>query len=254
MSCIFKRINEVIYHLFFSMFLSLFLFDNLIKTTDKSLFYNMAGFSESIDELGKIVDSIKAIFDLITTVISTLNSIFGLSVILLFIAVVILSAGLSALGLPKGKITFFSSLLIADFFWYIWYYAQNPETYGFIWSIFKTSFILISPYIVIMLLKFLIPTLYEEIRKKVLYKKAIPKKDLVRIYSDLSDDWNSFSSNYQEMLLENEDSVVISTQVNEDVDRILKKFESLQKLPKLTSLRLKKTSIERKIEENTVED
>jgi hypothetical protein len=116
--------------------------------------------ADSIKGFGRFLDSIRSI-------INTISAFLGIEVILLLIAASLISGGLSLLGIPKGKISFFCSLAIADIFWFIWAKSFNPGTLDFagkLLSMFETNIILIIPFIFIYFF-----------RSSVMSKKIRPK-------------------------------------------------------------------------------
>ncbi len=135
--------------------------------------------AETIKGFGRFLDSIKSI-------INTVSAVLGIEVILLLIAASLISGGLSLLGIPKGKISFFCSLAVADLFWFIWAKSFNPEISDFagkLISILKTNLILIIPFLIIYFFKS--PVISKKIKKtfKSVFRKktAINKSVLIKL-------------------------------------------------------------------------
>ncbi|PKL39835.1 MAG: hypothetical protein CVV44_06335 [Spirochaetae bacterium HGW-Spirochaetae-1] len=113
---------------------------------------------------------IRDIQDLITGIntfisrVSTVTGLVGFQTILLFISVLIISSGLSAIGLPKGKTVFLLSLAMADTLWILWKDSFNPESLSYLVPVLRANLILLIPLITYILLKAFVPFLFPQIR------------------------------------------------------------------------------------------
>lgn len=97
--------------------------------------------------------------------------------------------------------------------------------------IIKTNIILVSPYIILITSKFLIPQIYGNIRRKVYWKRSVPKDHFLEKYEELSDSFNEFSKKYQKMLTYSGDRIVIPGEVQKQAAVLEKKFKYFKKLP-----------------------
>jgi hypothetical protein len=155
------------YYLSISIIFS-FSLTNLLQMPDHGLAI-FSGFSSTLEEtsnaikgFGRFLDSLKSIIDVISTVV-------GIEVILLLTIVSLISMCISLLGIPKGKLSFLSSLIIADLFWITWAKSFNPENTAFLAKLFlilKTNLILLIPFIIIYF--FRSPVVAKRVKTKVL--------------------------------------------------------------------------------------
>jgi hypothetical protein len=179
-----------------------------------------------MEETTGIIKGFGRFFDSIKSIINIISAVIGIEVILLLIAASIISGGLSLLGIPKGKFSFFCSLLIADLFWVLWAKSFNPDSFDFfgkILSILKTNLILIIPFIIIYF--FRSPVMTKKIKPKVkagiksLFRKktAINKSMLIKMNEKLQEE----SMNLQR-------SIYNDVIYKKDVDEILISDETLK--------------------------
>jgi hypothetical protein len=92
------------------------------------------------------------------------TSLVGFKPIALLIAVFILSSGLSSIGIPKGRAAFFTSLVIADTIWILWKYSFDSPAEEY-WTIVKSTFVLLIPFLFLLILKKLAPVLIAFLKK-----------------------------------------------------------------------------------------
>jgi len=69
----------------------------------------------------------------------------------LLTAVLIVSAGFSALGVPKGRLCFLVSLASVDALWLLWGRSMNPNSFAFLSGIIKANLYLLLPYFFIVI-------------------------------------------------------------------------------------------------------
>lgn len=169
--------------LIFSFFLTLCVFNcvqNIQISNHSMLIFSgisstLEGTAETLKGFGRFLDSIRSI-------INAISAVIGIEVILLLIAASLISGGLSLLGIPKGKLSFFCSLLTADLFWFIWAKSFNPDSldlFGKILSILKTNLILIIPFVIIYF--FRSPAMSKKIKPKIqaAVKSIFRKKTII---------------------------------------------------------------------------
>jgi hypothetical protein len=168
--------------------------------------------AETMKGFGRFLDSIRSI-------INTVSAVLGIEVILLLIAASLISSGLMLLGIPKGRFSFFCSLLIADMFWFIWAKSFNPDSPDFagkIFSILKTNLILIIPFIIIyffrssVMLKKIKPKIKTAIKSIFIKKTSINKSMLIKINERFQDEsMNLQRSIYNDVIYKKDDDEVL---------------------------------------------
>lgn len=103
--------------------------------------------------IGEMADTLKEISDLLQGFRSFLSGItlvsetIGFGTILLIIAVIIFSAGFSAMGVPRGAPSFFTSLVTADALWILWKTSFNAGFPEYSAAFIKSNLIVLSPLI-----------------------------------------------------------------------------------------------------------
>ncbi|MBN1501648.1 MAG: hypothetical protein JW982_15930 [Spirochaetes bacterium] len=188
-----------------------------------------ASFSESLDDLEKVVTSITAVFQSISMTFKAINSLFGIEVLLLLLAVILFSSGLSAVGVPKGKLAFFSALAAADFFWLVWLIAQKSGSYLFIFKVLKTNLILLSPYLLVLTVKTIWPVILHHVRRRLYSKRGMKKEQLMKFSTEIMQ-LNVYLSKYiQQDLITDEEYVVLSNNTYNSLRHLLSKLNSLKK-------------------------
>lgn len=120
-------------------------------------------FSDTKDAM----DGLKRFIDSLSAVTAGISQIVGIRVIILFLAVLLLSAGLSSIGLPRGRASFFVSLFIADFFWFLWKRSFSPESLDFIASMVEPNLVLLLPFLLALIFKKFIPRRLERLRRRL---------------------------------------------------------------------------------------
>lgn len=110
-----------------------------------------AGIMGSIEEIGVIFTGIQAF----ASRIIDFTSAIGIATIVLFLAVLVLSSGLTMLGVPRGRASFLMSLLIADGVWFAWSQSFHPGSAAFLPGLMKSNILLLSPMAAVALTSFL---------------------------------------------------------------------------------------------------
>ncbi len=113
----------------------------------------ISGFSHTLRDIKDAISGFTHFIQQITRIVETISDIVGIQVLILLIVVSIIAAGLAAFGVPRGKMSFFLSLIFTDCLWVLWSTSFNPDSYAFIYDIAKTNLILLSPYLLILLVR-----------------------------------------------------------------------------------------------------
>ncbi|MBN2041718.1 MAG: hypothetical protein JW864_16900 [Spirochaetes bacterium] len=135
------------------MFLSILFSINSPYCTNSII---VSGVSSTLEETTEIIKGIGGFLKSFATMISVISGFIGIRAIVLFIIVSLFGLGLSFIGIPRGKASFFASLIIIDIVWFLWLKNMSSGSFEImhqIWKIIKTSLILIIPFIVIHLFK-----------------------------------------------------------------------------------------------------
>lgn len=120
-----------------------------------------ADFSSTLTDMRNTLDGIKKTFEgigrfvkSISDFISSIASVINLRALVLLVAVLVFSAGFSAIGIPKGGWSFFLSLFVIDALWYLWRNSMNPDTFLYhMRPILVINGYLLIPWVALMALK-----------------------------------------------------------------------------------------------------
>jgi len=118
------------------------------------------GITDSFNALSSSVDQINRFFTAAAEFMATLKAILtatGMATVVLFLAVILISTGLSALGVPRSKLSFIISLAAADSFWFAWEKALGNAAAGFLPGMIKSNAILLAPVALVACLSFAAP-------------------------------------------------------------------------------------------------
>jgi hypothetical protein len=145
------------------------------------------GFASTLKEIQNIFQGIQSFIDNI----ASFTSILGFSTIILFIFVILLSAGLTTLGLEKGKTSFLAALIIADILWILWKESFNPESRIYLTGIMKSNAFLLTPLFIVSFIKWLSPRFFTKAKKAIvsIFKRkgsGFKKNQLLQAYDRYS--------------------------------------------------------------------
>src|SRR5208337_2441949 len=99
--------------------------------------------------------------------ISIISNVIGLETVLLFVAVIVFSTGLSALGVPKGRLAFLVSLCTADCLWILWKASMKAALPDYLPQILKSNLVVLSPFLAVSVLAAVVPLLWGKVKRRV---------------------------------------------------------------------------------------
>lgn len=160
------------------------------------------------------------------------TSLIGFNPIALLIAVFILSSGLSSIGIPKGKAAFFTALAIADTIWILWKYSFDSPAEEY-WTIVKSTFVLLIPFLFLMILKKGAPALIALFKKLRARSRGHELKFMRREINSLSrlllEKNVELHNQIQTNMDEDETSAGINSETKKHINEIKKLLELLEK-------------------------
>ncbi len=222
-----------------SLFMAIILLLSILGVLSDSTDYSngsisCCGLTETLTETKEALEGFTRFIGSIAAVFKEISSIAGFRVIVLLIAVLFLSAVLSFIGIPKGKMNFFLSLITANAIWLLWVKSFNmPNEY--IITILKTNIILLIPVVAFLILKRVLPFIYSWIKSKLyhsfkLFRRRLHNKknmvETLRRYQDCSAEFEQ--SLIEDILNATDDSITLSQNTNKrlrDLDEIVKIFK-----------------------------
>ncbi len=150
----------------------------------------LAGISEITESLQNISDMLKGIQSFFSSLskISIISNVIGLETLLLLAAVILFSAGLSALGIPKGKLAFLLSLCTADCLWILWKVSMKAALPEYLPQILKSNLVVLSPFLAVSILAALLPLFWGKFKRRVLplfrKRRALDRRALLAAYDE----------------------------------------------------------------------
>jgi hypothetical protein len=186
------------------------------------------------DALQKISDFMQGINSFLAG-IAFISETIGFGTVLLCIAVIVLSAGYSAVGLPKGKASFLAALITADSIWVMWEISFKAPAADCIFPLVRSNLIVLSPLAAVAILKRLAPSLVPKI-KRIFPSLPRKKKHMdTHAFLSLYDEYQAQSAGLNRSMLDdilaardgNRVSLSTETRMNiHKMKRTLEKFDS----------------------------
>jgi len=136
-----------------SAVLSLLFAGHYQYTSKENMGISLCGFTDTLRDVKDAISGFSHFIQQVTHIVETVSDIVGIQVLILLIVVSIIASGLAAFGVPRGKMSFFLSLIFTDYLWVLWSTSFDPDSYSFVYDITKTNLILLSPYLLILLVK-----------------------------------------------------------------------------------------------------
>ncbi|MBN2160391.1 MAG: hypothetical protein JW807_13430 [Spirochaetes bacterium] len=127
----------------------------------ESLPAGLGGMAESFKEIADVLAGINTFI----SGVSFISDTIGFSTIILFIAVLVLSAGYSAAGVPRGKASFLAALVTADALWAVWKSSFGTAPADYLPAMAKSSCIVLAPMAAAAVLKRVWPCIAPRIRR-----------------------------------------------------------------------------------------
>jgi len=130
-----------------------------------------AGVTDIIKDVHRFMEGWNTFF----TRLSAVTSLVGFKTVLLFLAVLVISSGLSAIGIPRGKFSFFSALFIIDMVWIAFKDSFNPGTLDYLGPIIRANLTLSIPVLLLYGVRLLIARLWPRLKGRI--KKSDKTRD-----------------------------------------------------------------------------
>jgi len=145
---------------------------------------------DSISETKEFFEALGRFAKTVAFPIKKISSLVGGTTLILLFFILIISSGLGALGIPKGKFTFFAALLIADSLWLAWGNSTNSNMVIYFFNVAKTNIILLSPFFVYIITKKYFPSTISKLIGKIpfKFKKGISPKEAEFLSKRFSDE------------------------------------------------------------------
>jgi len=192
--------------------------------------------------MSKITASLRQITDFFAGLnslrlkIAKIIGIIGFDTILLFLLVLLISAGYNLLGIKKGRASFVISLITADFLWIGVKRTLDPKSFSFLLDLIKSNMVLLIPLILVASFGFLWPKISIGLKKILMKIRSIFSKEKKTIsYQEMMQQIlliKKLTLNIEEELLKN-----ISNDVKRDKIILSKEIKlKLEKMNRIFSL------------------
>ena len=187
---------------------------------EKESLFNRAssGFTETTQEaretlkgIHEFLTGVSKFIGNIALVIESISSFIDSRAIAVFLIVLIISSGLTAVGVPRGYPAFITALLITDSLWFLWGKSMGADMLYYTLTIIRVNLIVLSPFIAAAVVRrYLFPVLrrffqrvrpFSFLRGSRGYKKSEEfnflslrlRDESISLLNALSDDADSFS-------------------------------------------------------------
>ena len=98
-------------------------------------------------QLGEIVEIVRGVHSFLSG-IAIISETIGFATVLLFLGVIVFSAGFTAVGVPKGIPSFIVSLVTADILWVLWNIAIKASPGECVAAMIRSNIIIIAPAVI----------------------------------------------------------------------------------------------------------
>lgn len=97
-----------------------------------------------LGQLEEIIEIVRGLHSFLSG-IALISETIGFATVLLFLGVILLSAGFTAVGVPKGAPSFIASLLTANILWALWNIALKASPGECVAAMIRSNLILMAP-------------------------------------------------------------------------------------------------------------
>ena len=227
--------SKLLLHLFFAVLLSVCLLSLIDSSNHHNIRYT--GIASAFDDASEAYAGLGRFFGTIKSAMDPITGILGIKIIILFLGALFIGTGLAFLGLPKGRASFLTSLVIANFIWFTWVKSFNPEEFNYtdqFLSMLKADLILLHPFIFIFILKRIpffsqkvIPRVRTLIIRAFVNKRALNNKEILSMSENFQEASMKFQQSLVKDILEqrgNEEIVLSGDTMNlgKEVEKVLK--------------------------------
>lgn len=171
-------------------------------------------FALSFQDMKDTLAEMKSMYQGISTFIESLRKITGYAgfgTVVFLLAVLMVSSGLAALGLPRGLIPFGFSLLIVSSVWWLWNSSFDPQGSGISSSMIKANLIALVPVLLFFALSRGLPLLWKVLQKYINPVK-MKKEDLLEQNRRIGEQYQAFNGYLSGDLSRAADSIKLSPQ------------------------------------------
>ncbi|MDA3901800.1 MAG: hypothetical protein PF637_14915 [Spirochaetes bacterium] len=182
--------------------------------------YAHAGFGEALDSLKTSLERTEEFVTRVYSTIESITSFTGFKTIIILILAFILSSGISTTGIARGKNVFFLSLLIIDILWFLWFSVFYDTRKELIQDMSKTNLMILSPFILILLVKFIAPQATRFIRS-FNRKNVRTKRFCIKNWNEFNLETSNFTSLYNSDIHMADENVVISSGTESSAKKLM---------------------------------
>jgi hypothetical protein len=124
------------------------------------------GFEHAIRQVQELVTTVKDFSALLYSAAAFVTKLLGFSAILLFIAVLVTSSGLVAVGIPAGKFPFLISLAFWDTMWILWTVSSGGVSAPFIGGFLLVNAKIAAPFALFEFFRLGVPFVYRAVLRR----------------------------------------------------------------------------------------
>ena len=230
-----KKYNSIGF--FISILFILLIINSKTTSThsNNGIIVGAAGFSETLYETKEALQGLTRFINSISSSVKAITSILGFRAIVLLIFVVFFSTIFSIFGIPKGKTSFFISLITVDLLWFHWERSFNPNTFSYLSNIFKTNLVLIAPVILLLIVKKIAPIIFRRIRPLInkvpfITRKTYNKREMVSVLEKYQESSSEFQKSFTKDIINGDGGrVILSNNTNKGIKSLNEILQFLRK-------------------------
>lgn len=108
---------------------------------------------ETIKDIRQTAGGVMRFLESVSSVVGTIARLIDPRALALLFFVLVFSAGFAAIGVPRGRASFFISLALVDTLWFVWGRSMNAEMPSYALSMAGANLYLLVPYFSYLLLR-----------------------------------------------------------------------------------------------------
>jgi hypothetical protein len=114
---------------------------------------------ETFHEIKETTEGLWRFLESVSSAVRTIAGWFDPRALVLLFFVLLFSAGFAAIGIPRGRASFFISLSLVDVLWFVWGKSMNEPMVSYAMGMAAANLYLLLPYASYLLLRRLTPAL-----------------------------------------------------------------------------------------------
>jgi|GEM_PF-663899 len=190
----------------------------------------------AINEIRETAGGVWRFLESISSAVRTIARLVDPRALALLFFVLLFSAGFAAIGIPRGRQSFFLSLALADALWFVWGKSMDEEMPSYALSMALVNLYLLSPYLLYLLLRRSVPPAagraLAALRRRWTARKPAERGYIRRIARDIDDESLRLIASLSRDLAETgkEEAVTLSGESKGSITRLRDTLDRLYRI------------------------